>query len=183
MLDSYLQDYINKSSTRNFILSATELTKFLESDNSEIELYEYLLKLENLLSKLYTAWLELEKVEVQFSSDLPIVGRDDIKNSINFNILNKLWKNAFYCDVYDPVCYNEYVDNDNLDKIWKEVTQGWLIDDIWDIYHDIKPDLITLEFSNDNRQVEDALFQLQFWFHNHWGKHCIDAMRFLYHYT
>lgn len=74
----------------------------------------------------------------------------------------------------------------DLDPGWKiadkEPTQGWLIEDFSDIYRDLKIELNKIDTIATNEAVEDALWQLKWSFFNHWGNHCINAIRYLHYY-
>jgi hypothetical protein len=63
----------------------------------------------------------------------------------------------------------------------KEPTQGWLVDDFADIYRDLKIELTKIEKIGTDEAVEDALWQLKWSFTNHWGQHCINALRALHY--
>lgn len=57
--------------------------------------------------------------------------------------------------------------------------QGWLVDDLADIYKDLKQVLEMLDKDTDEH-VQEGLWNLRFVFGAHWGTHTINAIRFLH---
>ena len=50
-----------------------------------------------------------------------------------------------------------------------------LVDDVGDIYKDLKNSILILE-RNTEESAENALWQIKFDFSSHWGDHCINAL-------
>ena len=63
----------------------------------------------------------------------------------------------------------------------KEASQGWLVDDFFDIYRDLKIELSKIDTIATDEAIEDALWELKWGFFHHWGNHCINAMRYLHY--
>ena len=70
---------------------------------------------------------------------------------------------------------------DPTDEKENEPTQGWLVDDVADIYADLKEELYKIEQIGTDEAIEDGLWQLKFGFTTHWGNHCVNAIRVLHY--
>ena len=62
----------------------------------------------------------------------------------------------------------------------EELSHGFLIDDIQDIYIDIKESLELLK-KNENAPTQQALWDIKFSLRSHWGEHCVSALHFLHY--
>ncbi len=78
---------------------------------------------------------------------------------------------SWYWAVLNPV------DMDDL----PETGTGDLIDDLGDIYNDLKEALTLFNRSNAGAK-EHAVWQFKFDHENHWGEHCINALHVIHHY-
>lgn len=99
----------------------------------------------------------------------------------NSNLISSLGKDCFYWEVFDPT----YTESDGKPgKGWKitdrEPSQGWLVDDVADIYADLKQELYKIDQIGTDEAIEDGLWQLKFGFTSHWGNHCVNAIRALH---
>ncbi|MFK7907069.1 MAG: DUF5063 domain-containing protein [Chitinophagales bacterium] len=74
-----------------------------------------------------------------------------------------------YSKSFDPIIIES---DDNY-------SQGWLVDDIADIYKDLNEVLELLD-KNTDESVQEGLWTLRFVFGAHWGTHTINAIRFLH---
>ena len=74
-----------------------------------------------------------------------------------------------YSESFDPLLIES---EDNY-------SQGWLVDDIADIYKDINEVLELLD-KNTDEHVQEGLWNLRFTFGTHWGTHAVNAIRFLH---
>jgi hypothetical protein len=169
-LSTEIAELLNKKSTSDFLKAARQFVTLLEkSDLNEGDFYRDSHK---SLSELYRTALELETIELIHSSsesEFNEIDTDELRK-INISLIDKLGKECFYWEVFDPA----------YDKK-KESTQGWLVDDFADIYAELKEELIKIEHIGTDEAIEDALWQLKFGFNTHWGNHCIDAMRALHY--
>ena len=84
-------------------------------------------------------------------------------------IIEELEKIAPYWFVFNPVCTDE-----------TESIQATLAEDFRGIYGDLSRGISKIELGY-NYAVKDALYELKFGFSNHWGNHCIDAIRVLHY--
>lgn len=62
-----------------------------------------------------------------------------------------------------------------------ETGLGDLIDDLSDIYKDIKRELYLLDNEVYNAK-EDAIYNFKLLYDYHWGEHCIEALNAIHHY-
>lgn len=70
----------------------------------------------------------------------------------------------FYWHVFDPTN-----DSDT------EAVCGDLLDDLGDIYKDIKRCILLFD-AYKTANVENALYRFKFYFEHHWGDHCVNAL-------
>ena len=75
-----------------------------------------------------------------------------------------------YSQSFDPTVLD---DNENY-------SNGWLVDDVVDIYKDLKEVIENIEKDTDE-SVQQGLWDLKFGFGAHWGSHLINALRFLHY--
>jgi phosphopantetheine adenylyltransferase len=160
--------FLEKESTKSFLLVAQEFVDLLEDER--ISFQDFIIKAHSTLIALYKAGHNLEEIskiesnsDEEFKIDMNVI----LKNQ---SLISKLDKEALYWEVFDPT----YPESENTP------VQGWLVDDFSDIYRDLKRELEKIKLNTDEA-VEDALWQLKFSFKNHWGNHCIDAMRALHY--
>lgn len=57
---------------------------------------------------------------------------------------------------------------------------GDLLNDVMDIYKDIKYQLMIFDF-NTEESIENAVWGIKFDFGHHWSKHAIDAIRTIHY--
>ena len=121
MKNRHIQEYLDLTSTQSFLVCANELVQFLETPDMSMNISDYLRLLERKLAKVYAVWLELEIIKITYDFGKP-TNPNKLKG-VDYSILTKLKESAFYCDVFNPICYNTYIQNENLEAIWTEVTQ------------------------------------------------------------
>lgn len=169
-LSKDITEMLNKKSTVDFLGAARHFVALLENDPLNQEVFYK--DSHRLLAELYRTGLNLESVALVYSSSESVfkdIDKEELRG-LNKNIISNLGKNCFYWEVFDPVYDKE-----------KEPTQGWLVDDFADIYADLKTELMKIDQVGTDESIEDALWQLKFGFNNHWGNHCIDAMRAMHY--
>jgi hypothetical protein len=160
--------FLEKESTRLFLKAAHNFVNLLE--NEKISFQEFINKAHSSLLELYITGYRLEEISLKYSDVDKQINNDDDTIVKDQHLISKLGKECFYWEVFDPT---------NPEK---EITpvQGSLEDDFGDIYRDLKIELEKIKINSDEA-IEDALWQLKFSFKNHWGNHCIDAMRALHY--
>ncbi|WP_018626062.1 DUF5063 domain-containing protein [Niabella aurantiaca] len=169
-LSTDLKGFLEKETTQTFLKSVRQFIELLE--NGSIDKGKFYSLAHTALIDLYAAGNKLERIGLKYSSAESNFDRDTIFENRNIGLISELGVEAFYWEIFDPV-YSE--------KDGREATQGWLVDDFADIYHDLKVELLKIDTIGTDEAVEDALWQLKWGFTHHWGQHCINALRY-FHY-
>jgi len=180
-LSTDIKEFLKRTSTETLLLAARQFVGLLETSNIEKEIFYS--KAHTALLDLYSAAHKLDQIELKYSSEDKEFDRDAIFENKNSIQISELGTEAFYWEVFDPT-YSEKDAQPNAGwaVIDREATQGWLVDDIADIYRDLKIELIKIDNIGTDEAVEDGLWQLKWSFAHHWGKHCINALRYLYYF-
>lgn len=154
---------------KSTISSSSEFTTFFKSAETYCALIEaneanceiFLDAIRDHLLNLYNSAFALPHINFDFKSidDYPAIDYNDAKAMI----LGKLEK-RFYWHVFNP-----------MDESDKEPVCGDLVDDLADIYKDLKTSL-NLYNSGLKDCKQNAAWQFKFDFENHWGSHCINAL-------
>jgi hypothetical protein len=149
--------------TQDFLLTARSYCSFIQDTDTTDK--EFLKGLQGLLLSLYQqartlAWTTLEHKE-EFKEELSTEGMEKILNSIS----NRVGADRYYWEVFDPTDHND-----------TKPVCGDLVDDIGDIYKDIKEGLMTFDLGTPASR-EDAVWNFRFGFEKHWGGHAISALR------
>lgn len=136
------------------------------------------------LIDLYSSGHKLEQINLKYSGANSDFGDKDLEffKNKNVGLISTLGEDCFYWEMFDPTCFEKKEEaNTNLTVTDNGPTQGWLVDDFADIYRDLKIELTKIGKVGTDEAVEDALWQLKWSFTNHWGQHCINALR-AFHY-
>ena len=167
-LSNDIINFLNLDTTRNFLVAANKFVSILETEN--IQKDDFIKQTHLALVDLYSSGHKLQDIELIYSSANSDFDREEFFDNKNQNLISELGGQAFYFEAFDP----SYEKEDSP-------SQGWLVDDFADIYRDIKIELEKLKLGTDEA-TEDALWQLKFSFRNHWGGHCINALRYLHYF-
>ena len=154
------------------LISTKEFQYFLKSCRNFCELLENkndsdgLLKLQKTLLDLYTNGLNFQTIDLEshktFKEKL-----DDKKLEIVKNWISELLgENQYYWTIFDPT--ENVFGNESL-------VLGDLLDDIMDIYKDIKCQLMIFDLNTDE-SIKNAVWAMKFYFGHHWSNHAIDAI-------
>jgi hypothetical protein len=160
--------FLEKESTQLFLKAAHNFVNLLE--NEKISFQDFINKAHSSLLELYITGYHLEEIHLKYSDVDKQINTDDDTLLKDQNVISQLGKECFYWEVFDPTYPQKEI----------EPVQGFLEDDFGDIYRDLKRELEKIKL-NSNESIEDALWQMKFSFKNHWGNHCIDAMRALHY--
>ena len=163
-LSTDIQEFLNKKATSEFLLAARRFIQLLETSGIPNDIFYKTAHLS--LSQLYATGHKLEEIDLKYSSADSDFDSDKLFDGKDLGQISDLGEDAFYSEVFDPI-YDEK----------EEVVQGWLVDDFSDIYRDLKIELNKIDAIGTDEAVEDALWQLKWGFLNHWGQHCINAIR------
>lgn len=166
-LSTDIQEYLSKKTTTEFLTAARQFIQLLEARGIPNDVFYKTVHLS--LSELYAAGHKLEEINLKYSSADSDFNRDELFDGKDLSQISALGEEAFYSEVFDPI----YDENE-------ETVQGWLVDDFSDIYRDLKIELKKIDTIGTDEAIEDALWQLKWSFLNHWGQHCINALRALH---
>jgi hypothetical protein len=167
-LSEDIQDFLNRKTTTDFLEAARGFIQLLETNGIPNDVFYRTAHLS--LSQLYATGHKLEEIDLKYSSADSDFDEDKLFDGKDVKQIFTLGEDAFYSEVFDPI----------YDKK-EEVVQGWLVDDFLDIYRDLKIELRKIDTICTDEAVEDALWQLKWSFLNHWGQHCINALRALHY--
>ena len=155
------QDFV--TAARHFCL----LIEIKQSDN----LKEFLQTIKRYLSALYVLGLDLPDISLSSDLDLSVDLSDTERKSIRQFISDRV-PFSYYWIVLNPV----EVEND------ADVGAGDLLDDLEEMYRDIKCGLIMLD-KEDFSAKENGVWKLKFDYDSHWSTHCIEALQVIHDYT
>ena len=162
-MDQAIEKIIEVKETKDFLGTARLYCVYIESTNKTDR--EFLAESQSLLLSLYQQatilpWTTLEHEE-EFHNKL---SKEEFEKVLK-RIDEKIGDNRFYREVFDPT--------DELDK---ETVCGDLVDDLGDIYKDIKYGLMIFDLGTMASR-EDAVWNFKFGFEKHWGRHAIGALK------
>jgi len=161
------KEVISSIGFQEFLDAARGYCNLLESERTN----NYLLDLQKALLAIYSHGMNLPSIglisNVDFNEKLDRTEFDEVKNRTS----ESLGEIQVYWTIFDPT--------ENVFGNEKPV-MGDLLDDIMDIYKDIKRQLITFDL-NTNDSIENAVWGMRFDFWNHWSHHAIDAIRTIHY--
>jgi len=147
----------------NFINVARSYCTFIESYQSK-NVKEFLLVMQNNLLALYQAGNKLPHIDLQEDAEFEKDIDNEFLERVIVHTVNRLMDCRYYLHLFNPT-----------DESDKDVVYGDLLDDIGDIYKDLKRSLLIFDIGTDVSK-ENAVWQFKFDFSNHWGDHCINAI-------
>ena len=164
-----VDDIIRTQEFRDFYDSAVDYCHYIEQDSTESTIY-FLQTVRRKLLSLYISalnlpWVDLQS-EIEYDNQLDDIEFNKILNSLS----DKLGDSRMYWHVFDPT---------NQDDT--EYVCGDLVDDLGDIYKDLKFSLATFNLDKVDCK-ENALWQFKFDFDKHWDDHCIDAISAIHYF-
>lgn len=164
-----IKEAIETEETRSFLTAANEFCNELElGTTSELDFCNQLFtKLSNLIFRAS----QLHNISLDNDADIDNPQADEELRTLLSRTSERLGNRHFYWTKFDPT--------DNNDT---ELVAGDLLDDLGDIYADIKSNLELIEKGRTPEQ-EHALWELKFSFETHWGLHAVNALRTLYFLT
>ncbi|WP_424964067.1 DUF5063 domain-containing protein [Ekhidna sp.] len=164
-----IQEAIATEETDRFLRAANEFCNELElGTTSELDFCNQLfIQVSNLIFRAS----QLPNIELDNNEDFDNRLTTDELQPLLSQTSERLGTSRFYWTKFNPI------DDDDM-----ELVAGDLLDDLADMYADIKPNLDLIEHGRTAEQ-EHALWELKFFFETHWGKHAVDALRTLYFLT
>lgn len=164
-----LENILTLQSFKEHINAARVFCLYIESDAVDDSI-SFLHQVQRQLLVLYTTGLDLPDVNSTSRSDLDIDLSKEKMDKI-LKVISSKVPFSYYWTVLNPV--------DNVDMA--ETGTGDLIDDLADIYYDLKRSLLLFD-CDDAAAKENAVYKLKFYYDNHWGEHCIDALQVIHQY-
>lgn len=158
-----VEEILKTTEFLDFYKSATDYCNFIDNYSKQSQI-DFLKIARQKLLKLYDKALDLQWVDLQ--SNIEYAERLDDKEfkSILSFLADKLDDKRYYWHVFDPTNHTD-----------TEPVCGDLVDDLSDIYKDIKYSIMIYSLDREDCK-ENALWQFKFDFDKHWGDHCINAL-------
>lgn len=164
-----VNEILNTKEFSELLNTAKEYCNFIETE-SKLTQIEFLREAQTYLITLYSLARHLPLVHLQtdkdFESDI-----DDNTMELLLKFIGNRVPFPYYWTVLNPVNMNNLA----------ETGTGDLIDDLGDIYKDLKRALLI--FDTDHIAAkENAIWKFKFDFDYHWGAHCMEALSAIHHY-
>ncbi len=170
-MNSKLEKILSNESVQATLKAAQDYCNFMEYVRlNKIIQVEFIDKLHSLLVALYQKAIQLPNIEIIIEADPEEIQLENQNPMLGDRLSEILKEFTDYSQSFDPLIL---FDKENF-------SQGWLVDDLSDIYKDLYRVLKKLEIKTDE-YVQDALWSLKFGLGTHWGHHLIDALRFLHY--
>lgn len=149
--------------------AAMDFCAFIEQQKPGLP-QDFLLATRRYLVRLYDAASALPWVDLQSDQDY-----DDTLAAITFqatpsSIAERLGEARYYWHVFAPIDDGEHTP-----------VCGDLLDDLGDIYKDVRSALLVFHLGQPDCQ-ENALWQFKFDFDAHWDRHCVNALSAIHFY-
>jgi len=157
---------ISTKDFQDFIESCRKYCGLLETNDSNI-----LVELQKSLLELYSNGLNLQTVDLDSNIDFKEKLDDKEFEIIKNRTSELLGENQYYWTIFDPT--ENVFGNESP-------VMGDLLDDVMDIYKDIKYQLMILDL-NTEESIENAVWGMKFDFWHHWSNHAIDAIRTIHY--
>jgi len=144
-----------------FMSAAKKFCSFIETDLT-VNGNDFIVSAKHHLVSLYFSGLTLPEVELEIGIDIDCA---DLEMKPVLKSIGERVPFSYYWMVLNPFDPNKLAD----------IGAGDLIDDLGDIYKDLKRALILFE-SNDFGAKEHAVWMFKFDFESHWEQHCVEAL-------
>jgi hypothetical protein len=152
-----------------FLKSARDFCNFIETYSSDKSL-TFIRIAQLLLQEIYLGGQDLEEVILVYNREFSdLVSEESSKKRMKF-IADRLEKSRYYWHVFDPTTESE-----------REPVCGDLVDDLGDIYKELKNSLLLFD-TGKPEETESAVWTFKWGFDNHWGNHCINAIYALHYF-
>lgn len=143
--------------------AATNFCIFLEN-NSCLNTVDFLIATRAHLLQLYVTALAMPWIDLQSNEEFEEKLSADAFQAVLHGVAEQLNEARYYWHVFNPV--------NDLDTV---PVCGDLLDDVGDIYKDLKYSLMIFSLGKDGCE-ENALWQLKYDFNAHWSRHCVSAL-------
>lgn len=152
----------------NFLQSVRDFCDFIENDRAESHV-TFLRMTQSHLHTLYFGGQKLQSVDLIYNLDFEdIMVKAQLENILN-SLATRI-KDRFYWHVFDPT------KKDDIEPVC-----GDLLDDLGDVYKDLKNSLLLLD-KGTPAEIETAVWTFKNSFDIHWGRHCINAIYALHYF-
>jgi hypothetical protein len=167
-LNISIDNILKTSELINFLNVARNFCSLIEATQT-VRPKEFLLAIQEQLLSLYSHGRNIPKVDLEEDSDIEVeIAVTDYRN-ITSLIGDKI-PFQYYWHVFDPI--------DDMDT---DPVCGDLIDDLSDIYKDLKNSLFL--FDSRNIKVKgEAIWKFKFDFDSHWSNHCANAINVIHYF-
>ncbi|MGE5479640.1 MAG: DUF5063 domain-containing protein [Chloroflexota bacterium] len=164
-----VEQIIKTKEFSEFYQNALEFCESIDNYKTKSKV-DFLEKIRQNLLCLYSAGLKLQLVDLQSDVDFDEnIDDQEFKNVLK-SIGDRLQDARYYWHVFDPT---------NVED--NELVCGDLLDDLGDIYKDLKYSIMIFNLDKPDCQ-ESALWQFKFDFDEHWNDHCINALTAIHYY-
>lgn len=153
--------------TKAFLEAAREYCAFIESTDKADN--EFWIALQGLLLTLYQQGTTLPRTTLEHDEEFNDKLSKEEFEKILTRISEKVGDSRFYWEVFDPT--NERDTQPGC---------GDLVDDLGDIYRDLKDGLMIFDLGTMASR-DEALWDFNFGFEHHWGYHGINALRTIHY--
>jgi len=164
-----IDELIQADNFGDFLKSVRNFCDFIENDKTE-NYVTFLRLTQTHLQSLYFGVQKLEFVELNYNSDFEDTMTKTQLEKVLTNLADRL-HNRFYWHVFDPTKEDD-----------TEPVCGDLLDDLGDIYKDLKNSLLLFD-KGTPAEIESAVWTFKWSFDNHWGDHCTNATYALHYFT
>lgn len=164
-----IEQIIKTNEFSDFYQSALEFCNFIENYKAKSKV-DFLKRIRYNLLCLYSAGLKLQWIDLKTNADFDEKIDDEVFKNVLKSIEDRLQDVRYYWHVFDPTTFED-----------KESVCGDLVDDLGDIYKDLKYSIMIYNLDRPDCQ-ENALWQFKFDFDKHWDDHCINALATIHYY-
>ena len=164
---------MKKQYHQSLLQSAKEYCDYLEYITSNnVNQADFIDSIHTLLVNLYHQSISLIKLDIALTSKkhIDITIDESTINHLRMRLTGILGEFTDYSESFDPIIIEG---DDNY-------SQGWLVDDLADIYIDLYRAVQKVDSSVDS-SIQQAMWELRFGLGAHWGNHLINALRFVHY--
>lgn len=157
-----LKEILETKQFVDFYESAIDFCQHIEHNKTQSSIDFIQITRLKLLS-LYDAGLKLPDVEILLNAEFDKKLEEKEFEKTLFFISERIEK-RYYWHVFNPT-----------DEVDTEPVCGDLVDDLGDIYKDLKQSILIFKIGTNESQ-ETAVWEFKFNFDKHWSDHCINAL-------
>ena len=150
--------------------AANHFCVFLE-ESQHLATIRFLELIRTHLLRLYATALDMPWVDLQSNKEYDEKLSADALQIVLSTVAEQLDSARYYWHMFDPT--------NDLDTT---PVCGDLLDDVSDIYKDLKYSLMIFDLGKEDCE-ENALWSLKFDFDAHWGEHCVNALYAIHFYS